>query len=66
MDLVKADSKNAVDILLGLLQKIWEEKKYEWRNGHIGKLPKKGDVSEKPEGAFNCCPSQVKYLHALS
>lgn len=46
MEVLKADLKNTLDILVGLLQKIWEEEKVptEWEESHMVKLPKKRDL----------------------
>ena len=45
---LKTDSKTTADILEPLLQKIWTSKKIptEWKNGHLVKLPKKGDLGQ--------------------
>lgn len=47
MEILKADLKNTVDILISCSQKIWEEAKIpnEWENGHVMKTPKK-DISQ--------------------
>ena len=44
---LKANVEMAVDELEGLFYKIWMEEKYpyDWKEGHIVKLPKKGDLS---------------------
>ena len=47
---LKTDIPTTVDILYGLFGKIWREEKIpnDWKDGHLIKLPKKGDLS-------NCC-----------
>jgi hypothetical protein len=52
------------DILLPLFEKIWEEEETptDWKDGHIIKLPKKGDLSicEKYRGiTFLSVPGKV-------
>ena len=44
---LKADSKVSSTILHGLFEKIWTEEKYpnDWKEGHLVKIPKKGDLS---------------------
>lgn len=44
---LKADEVTTVDMLYPLFQKIWEEEDIpsEWKEGHLIKLPKKGDLS---------------------
>ena len=44
---LKADSKILSIILHGLFEKIWTEEKYpnDWKEGHLVKIPKKGDLS---------------------
>lgn len=45
---LRADAGTTAEVMLDLLQHIWntEEVPSDWRNGHIVKLPKKGDLSE--------------------
>lgn len=47
IDLIKADTEQAIDMLHKLLNKIWanEELPQEWKEGLIIKIPKKGDLS---------------------
>ena len=44
---IKADAEMTADMLLPLFKKIWEEEEIpmDWKEGHIIKLPKKGDLS---------------------
>ena len=44
---LKADLNTTADMLQPLLQKVWTEQRIprEWKNGHIVKLPKKGDIT---------------------
>ena len=44
---LKADVPTTVDILYNLFIKVWEEEDFptDWREGHLVKLPKKGDLS---------------------
>ena len=44
---LKTDIPTTVDILYGLFGKIWREEKIpnDWKDGHLIKLPKKGDLS---------------------
>ena len=44
---LKADLETTAQILQGLFLKIWNEEEFpkEWREGHLVKLPKKGDLS---------------------
>ena len=44
---LKAEADVAADILLPLFNKIWNEGKFpeDWKEGHLVKLPKKGDLS---------------------
>lgn len=44
-ELLKADSETSTEILIGLINKIWNEEKLpeEWQQGIIVKIPKKGD-----------------------
>ncbi len=45
---LKVDPNLSTDMLYGLFGKIWEEKRTatKWEEGHIVKLPKKGDQSK--------------------
>ena len=45
---LKADTDTMVEILYPLFKKIWQEKRapVEWKEGHLVKLPKKGDLSD--------------------
>jgi hypothetical protein len=45
---LKADVETTVNILHPLFQQIWEEEQIpeEWKEGHLIKLPKKGDLSD--------------------
>ena len=44
---LKADIPTTVKLLHGLFEKIWREEKVpnDWKDGHLIKLPKKGDLS---------------------
>ena len=44
---LKADVNTTVDLLHPLFEKIWKEEKFpdEWKEGHLIKLPKKGDLT---------------------
>ena len=44
---LKTDRGTAADMLLPLFEKIWEQEEIptDWKDGHINKLPKKGDLS---------------------
>ena len=44
---LKTDIPTTVEILYGLFEKIWKEEKIpnDWKDGHLIKLPKKGDLS---------------------
>ena len=44
---LKADVSTTVDLLHPLFEKIWKEEKFpdEWKEGHLIKLPKKGDLT---------------------
>ena len=44
---LRADVKTTVDMLHGLFEKIWNEEQFpkDWKEGHLVKLPKKGDLS---------------------
>jgi hypothetical protein len=44
---LKSDVATTADMLLPLFEKIWEEEEIptKWKDGHIIKLPKKGDLS---------------------
>ncbi len=44
---LKADVENAVNLFYPLFKKIWEEGQIpmEWKEGHLIKLPKKGDLT---------------------
>ena len=44
---LKTDVETTADLLLPLFEKIWEQEKVptDWKDGHIIKLPKKGDLS---------------------
>ena len=46
-DALKAGMETSVDILHTLFQKVWEEEKIpgEWKEAHLIKLPKKGDLT---------------------
>ena len=45
---LKVDVEATAEILLPLFRKIWEEEEipHDWKEGHIIKLPKKGDLSK--------------------
>jgi hypothetical protein len=45
---LKADLETSTDMMYNLIGKIWEEEDVpkEWKDGHIIKLPKKGDLSK--------------------
>ena len=47
LEALKTDIPTTVDILYGLFGKIWREEKIpnDWKDGHLIKLPKKGDLS---------------------
>ena len=42
---LKADVETTADMLLPLFVKIWEQEETptDWKDGHINKLPKKGE-----------------------
>ena len=44
---LKADIPTMVELLHSLFEKVWEEGKIpqDWKDGHLIKLPKKGDLS---------------------
>ena len=44
---LKTDVGQTVDILHPLFEKIWTEEKFpeDWKEGHLIKLPKKGDLT---------------------
>ena len=45
---LKADAEATAEMLLPLFRKIWEEEEipHDWKEGHIIKIPKKGDLSK--------------------
>ena len=48
LEALKADIATTVEILHPLFEKIWNEEKIpnEWKEGHLIKLPKKGDLTD--------------------
>jgi hypothetical protein len=44
---LKADVATTVEVLHGLFEKVWTEEQFpkDWKEGHLVKLPKKGDLS---------------------
>ena len=44
---LKADTDTSVEILYALFEKVWQEEEIpsDWKEGHLIKLPKKGDLS---------------------
>ena len=48
IEILKADLETSVDVLHYFLHKVWEQEQIleDWQQGLIGRLPKKGDLTE--------------------